>query len=176
MEEIKARVRLSYGDYRRFALYNAYYNGNAFKRFVIVELVLAPILLLMLISQISTGFDLSTTSIAAFSYALLAGSNLRVFLRIKKVYASMREKDAESSYEFLAETVSVDTFSKNASGRSEFSYSGFLRVIERKDIFYLYIGENQALVVPKGDITEQKPGSLSALLKAKMGQKYVYFN
>jgi hypothetical protein len=176
MEEIRAEVRIPFDIYRRYAIYNAYYIGNALKRFAIVELVLAPILLLMLLSQISTGFDLSTTAIVLFSYALLAGSNLRVLSRIKSTYAGIQEKDAVSSYRFQSEAISIETVGKNASGHSEFRYGGFLRVIERKDAFYFYTGENQALLVPKGTIVEGKSSGLSAMLKAKMGQKYFYFN
>jgi len=70
-----------------------------------------------------------------------------------------------NNYLFSEDGLTADSNNPTQSGEGKYLYGAFVRVIETKDTFYLYISKAHIIIVEKSGITQGSAQELRALLE-----------
>ena len=70
-----------------------------------------------------------------------------------------------NDYVFSEDGLTANSNNPTQSGEGKYLYGAFIRVIETKDTFYLYISKAHIIIVEKGGITKGSSQELRALLE-----------
>ena len=78
---------------------------------------------------------------------------------------------SEITFEFFEDHMVDDYANKLSSGRTEYLYESFVKVLETGDHFFLFLNAMQAYIVPKADMTPEQEELLRGALTRALPQK-----
>lgn len=166
-------------DYKSFLYYTALFEERKIRNIIIFG---AMSVMLFISGFVLALFRLNNASslFVYLSVGLLAITLYLVYKVISAVRRSVKKMpkvapdflSITNTYEFNEESFSVT--SKNANRKkkqtTELEYSKILKGVERKDIVYLYLYPNVALMYKKADYDGEE--DLTAFIKNKLGDKF----
>lgn len=163
----------TYKDYYRFSLSN----GKDY-RLVFIILIAFNIFLLyhffqgIIISEFDLLFSFLLFLFIVFDLLIL---NL-VFIMPKRNYKlNGHLYGIPNEFTFFSDEFSVSSNSENYSGTSIIKYESVVKICERENFFYIFIGNNIAYVIKKSDIVNGTQDDLKNIFSNKISEeKYIY--
>ena len=176
---MKVTYKNDIADYKSFLYYTALIQERKFRNILIYSIMAVALFIAGFISILCkiSGFGSLAIYLSAGLTALDLFMIYKVVAPVKRSLKKMPTVAADflyitNEYEFLDDRFIVT--SKNARTKkkkvTELEYSTILKGVERKDIVYLYLYPNVALMYKKSQYAGEE--DLIAFLKNKLGDKF----
>lgn len=116
---------------------------------------------------------------------ILCGADIAVYLLLCYWYfglpavryrAMAKTKDAENAYIFSEDGLKISTKSQLYNGETEMEYALLVRVYETSQYFFLYLTNNQVLLVDKSTVVGGSAEDIRSKLAAFVKDKYILCN
>ncbi len=170
---ITGQYKNDLGEYKRFSAYHLFVARG-------IRSYLYPIALFVF------GVVLASAGIAVSNGTLVFGGAilLAVGLALPAITLALQNAKVEKSvranpnflrthqyFTFTEEGIRLTIKVQEQQEEYEIPYANVLRIFERKDVFYIYIGRMQALIVPKSQLEGGTPDELAQMFRA-LGKRF----
>ena len=170
---VYAEYRNNVDEYKRFCAFHLLYARGI--RIYVFPTFFCLLAVLFVVMAAVTGNALLYVMAAILLIAAVALPFLSVWVQNGKINKRLRLDD---SYEKITQTflfsdggIRLTIKSRGKAEDYDIPYSQVPRIYERKDVYYIYIGASQALIVRKADIREDVPGELQGYFRS-LGKRY----
>ncbi|WP_160673392.1 YcxB family protein [Clostridium sp. C8-1-8] len=174
-QEILAEVKstMTYDIFKKYFLFSLFRRKSYKQRLAIFCIIFSIGGVVSLYSIISFGFDAINTILLLMLLVLAFLMTYLVIFAPKNYYKTAKKViENPTIYRFTSEYIEVELIAEAISGNSIIKYDSFHKIYEIGDMFYLYISNRQAHIVPKNDIEEETLKKLRIIFKSKLGKKY----
>ena len=170
---VYAEYRNNAGEYKRFCAFHLLYARG-------IRTYLFPALFCLLAIFFGTMAVVSANALLYVAAAVLliaaaALPFLNVWIQNGKINKRLRKDNSyekiTQSFTFSESGIHLIIKSRGKTEEYDIPYSQVPRIYERKDVYYIYIGASQALIVRKADIREDVPGELQGYFRS-LGKRY----
>lgn len=170
---VYAEYRNNVDEYKRFCAFHLLYaRGIRTYLFPILFCLLAALFVVM---AAVTGNTLLYVMSAILLIVAVGLPFLGVWVQNGKINKRMRLDDSyekiTQSFVFSENGLQLTVKSRGKTEEYDIPYSKVPRIYERKDVYYIYIGTTQAMIVRKADIREDIPGELQGYFRS-LGKRY----
>lgn len=170
---ITGQYKNDLGEYKRFSAYHlfvargirSYLYPIAFSLFGVVLLVAG---IAVSNSTLVFGGAVLFAAALALPAVTLALQNAKIE---KNVRANQNFLRTHQYFSFSEEGIRLTIKVQERQEEYDIPYANVLRIYERKDVFYIYIGRSQALIVPKSQLEGGTPDELACLFRV-LGKRF----
>ena len=170
---VYAEYRNNVDEYKRFCAFHLLYaRGIRTYLFPILFCLLAALFVVM---AAVTGNTLLYVMSAILLIVAVGLPFLGVWVQNGKINKRMRLDDSyekiTQSFVFSENGLQLTVKSRGKTEEYDIPYSKVPRIYERKDVYYIYIGTTQALILRKAGIKEDEPGELQKFFEI-LGKRF----
>lgn len=170
---VYAEYRNNVDEYKRFCAFHLLYARGI--RSYIFSVFFCLLAILFVVMAAITSNALLYVGAAVLLIVAIALPLLGVWAQNGKINKRIRQDDsfvkATQSFLFSESGIHLTVRSRGKSEEYDIPYTRIPRIFERKDVYYIYIGATQALIVRKADIREDVPGELRGYFRT-LGKRY----
>ena len=170
---VYAEYRNNVGEYKRFCAFHLLY-ARGIRTYLFPALFcLFSILFVIMAVTASNALLYVGAAILLVVAALLPFLN--VWIQNGKINKRLR---LDGSYEKITQSflfsesgIRLEIRTKGKTEEYDIPYTQVLRIYERNDVYYIYIGASHALIVRKADLREDSPGELHGYFRT-LGKRF----
>jgi len=174
-EEILAEVKsiMTYDDYKAFFLFSLF-RRKSYKPIIILYSIISFLVIITALCQlIFWGFDIISAIMLIIMLFLGALIFYLAVLAPKNYYKTAKSFiETPTIFRFTSEYLEVESKSETASSNSSFKYDVLYKIYEMDEVFYFFISNRQACMIPKNDIPAGTLKQLREIFQFKLGKKY----
>ena len=169
---VEVITQTTYDDYRKYYMFSLF-RGRLYKIGPILFFVISVLgITSSLFLGFSHGFDALTILLLALLSFLIILMIFLMFIQPKLYYKSARSLvESTTKYSFGEEYMIAETNSESTNGSSKIMYNALHKVCEIDDLFFIYISNVQAFVIPKKCCSPEATREVRSILQSKV-KKY----